>query len=429
MNAAKLLPLSWRTLRLLRSQWWGAAQIQSYQRHTLRKALRHATENIPHYRDLGLDRSNDPFEWLAKFPTLTKGEVQSAGDRLRANSNNVVFSSDSSGSTGESVRTFFDENAWQLTRYALKARRILNATRSLRQRFISIAERADDSSESISTLSAYGHLFAHEYVFVDDDLANNAARLVDFQPTLLYGFPSYMRLLANSIKKDGKFAPQVPTIFTSSETLTQPLRDDIERDFRGRIYDIYGSTEFKEIAVQCDYGRYHINFESTFVEHAPDPVLRTSRLLVTSLINREMPLIRYDIGDFGNVSVQPCACGREGPFLTELAGRKAESLRFSDGSVVMPYPLYTTLDRYAEIRNFQLTRQGDDELRVLIYSDGAMVQHRVESLKRELMDQLPNVATVEISQLEQRLPEGKRVAIADLLERNAHTSGAGRCRD
>ena len=62
------------------------------------------------------------------------------------------------------------------------------------------------------------------------------------------------------------------------------------------MFDVYGSTEAKEIAWECPAGvGYHINADWLLVETVPasDGLGATvGRILVTSLYNRAMPLFR-----------------------------------------------------------------------------------------------------------------------------------------
>ena len=74
----------------------------------------------------------------------------------------------------------------------------------------------------------------------------------------------------------------------------------LEDVFKCRIADVYGSRELAEIAYQCPEGGRHV-CEPRHVETvAGDQVARTGELgeiVVTSLNQFAMPLIRYRTGD------------------------------------------------------------------------------------------------------------------------------------
>ncbi|HEY4378535.1 MAG TPA: hypothetical protein VGM93_15315, partial [Acidimicrobiales bacterium] len=60
-----------------------AGALAAEQRAGLEGLLHHATTVVPYYRDLRITRSSDPFEWLRRFPILTKAHLRDHGDVLR----------------------------------------------------------------------------------------------------------------------------------------------------------------------------------------------------------------------------------------------------------------------------------------------------------------------------------------------------------
>ena len=55
-------------------------------------------------------------------------------------------------------------------------------------------------------------------------------------------------------------------------------------------------------------------------------------MLVTHLHSYATPFVRYDVGDFADVS-EVCECGHDGPVLKNIYGRKKRLLKHTDGSV------------------------------------------------------------------------------------------------
>ena len=49
-----------------------------------------------------------------------------------------------------------------------------------------------------------------------------------------------------------------------------------------------------------------------------------SRILVTTLFNRALPLIRYELSDIATVESGPCACGRPYARVTAIEGRRED---------------------------------------------------------------------------------------------------------
>src|SRR6185295_14515719 len=92
------------------------------------------------------------------------------------------------------------------------------------------------------------------------------------------------------------------------------------------VVDVYSSEECGQIALQCpEHEQYHVQSESVLVEVLDDEGRPCApgtigRVVLTTLQNFAMPLIRYDIGDFAEPG-PACPCGRALPVLTRIVGR------------------------------------------------------------------------------------------------------------
>lgn len=412
MNFRDTLELAASTARYLRSQWWPRERIDAFQSAALAQSVRHAIATVPHYADVSLPRSpRSAAEWLQNFPALTKADLQEAGDRLLSSAFEKagLHCSVTSGSTGEPTRTYFDDRSWLIGRYALKARRILTAVRPFRQRILVVSESAGDGMISGSPLLR--QLVDFRTLHIGDAVDDALAVLQGFRPTVLQGFPSYLHFLATELRERNLTAPRVPVVFTSSEVLTARTRETIETTFDGNVIDTYGTTEFKEIAVQCPAGRYHVNFEHVYVESVADPAAAHPRLLITTLSNRAMPLIRYEVGDCGEVGYDPCTCGRQGPYLRALTGRSAELLEFSDGTVIPPYPITLEIERFEEIRSYTVLHRAPDDVQLEVFAKPALTEDRAASLLASVRDAVPAGVEVSLVSLRQQPAAGKRIAV------------------
>jgi phenylacetate-CoA ligase len=110
----------------------------------------------------------------------------------------------------------------------------------------------------------------------------------------------------------------------------------------------YSAGEIGPIAFECSkhQGYFHVAHTNVIVEC--DDQLTASfngallgRLLVTHLHSYATPIIRYDIGDFGQVENR-CRCGHDGPTISNIYGRGKHFLRHPDGTM-LPFYLSTRL--------------------------------------------------------------------------------------
>ena len=108
----------------------------------------------------------------------------------------------------------------------------------------------------------------------------------------------------------------------------------------------------------------HLNTDHLVVEildEADEPVAsgETGRIVLTDLNNFGMPFIRYDVGDVGAVSTEPCDCGRGLPCLDRLVGRTADYFLHPDGSRVSGVSLVEkTLTAIDGLEQLQLIQES-----------------------------------------------------------------------
>ena len=393
------------TAGLLRSQWWSRERIRAYQGERLVAQLRHAAARVPFYRDLGLDSpAIRAVRDLERFPVVTKADVRGAGRRFLddAVEPERLFQSRSSGTTGEPAVTYFDAGSWLLTKHALKARRVLADVKRPGQRVLVLSELRY-AAERPSLLGALAKpLVSLRGLSLLDDIGANLGAFIEFRPTMVYGFPSYLLALAEAARERGTVLPRVPLVYTSSETLTAEVRKSLESAYRGRVADVYGCTEFKEIAVQCPHGRYHVNFESVYLESVADGEGGPPRLLVTTLVNKAMPLIRYTLGDAGRLVDEDCPCGRQSPQIVELHGKLAEGLVFPDGTRVALSKLLAVLDAQLSVRDFRIVHEEPERLSIALLARPPLAEPARRALETEIRGLLPVGVAVRLVELAAR---------------------------
>ena len=120
---------------------------------------------------------------------------------------------------------------------------------------------------------------------------------------------------------------RIEFIESVSESMSREQRDYIEQHFRTTVYNCYGCLECYNVAYDCTYRNLHLN-ENVVLEIV-DPETgeelgesgREGEVLLTSLVNRAQPFIRYKTGDFAKLRESDCACGQSSP-IVELSGRR-----------------------------------------------------------------------------------------------------------
>jgi len=205
-----------------------------------------------------------------------------------------------------------------------------------------------------------------------------SSELERFAPTVLFSYPTMALLLASRVREGG-LAIRPQEIWTGGETLTAPVRREIEAAFGCRVGNGYGASEFLALATECPLGRLHLNEDWVVLEpvdehHVPVPAgVAGHTTLLTNLANHLQPLIRYDLGDRVTLAPHACPCGS--PLATlEVEGRSDEVLCLLDdrqrGVPLPPLALTTVLEDEAGVFDFQLEQTGERALELRIAAGG-----------------------------------------------------------
>lgn len=104
-------------------------------------------------------------------------------------------------------------------------------------------------------------------------------------------------------------------VSVTAESLYPHEYDGISEAFGVQVNDNYGCTEAPELSSYCRGGWNHYNmdwhgFEPVDTDYRPVPPGEHSHtVLLTNLINRVQPILRYDLGDSVLMRPDPCPCG------------------------------------------------------------------------------------------------------------------------
>jgi phenylacetate-CoA ligase len=138
------------------------------------------------------------------------------------------------------------------------------------------------------------------------------------------------------------------------------------------VFDYYGSREFGLIGVECDrHEGLHVPMQTLYMEVLRDDGSPTcpgevGRIVITSLTNYSLPLIRYEIGDLAAWAETPCSCGRVWPLLRDVKGRISDMFVKSDGGLLAGEYFHAALSYHDWVAKYQVVQDAVDQLRVRI---------------------------------------------------------------
>ncbi len=151
--------------------------------------------------------------------------------------------------------------------------------------------------------------------------------LNELQPTMVSGYGSQLSRLA-AAQRTGQLRISPKLLGTSAEPVSAEAWDSIEAAFGAPLIVEYSSTECLSIAASFPTGRVLQLFEDINVlepvdEHGQsvEPGVASRSVYVTSLINRAMPFIRYELRDEVTIRHDPVPSPWRGRQLERIDGR------------------------------------------------------------------------------------------------------------
>ena len=335
--------------------------------------------NNPFYsrrlQDVGIEWADpilwdDPYRALSALPPVSKLELRQAGTRALTGQKvrPEWLSSASSGSTGEPFRVYYEPRAWARLKYAVKLR-------SRRACGMGPTDRVailDTTAPSKPTMLER-HL-GWCRISVLQPSAAVAEALATFAPDVIYGLPSALLEAGRALQQKG--ASVRPSMLFTSGELLNGSRAALTAAFDAPVYDIYGTSETKEIAWQCPHGGMHLNSDVVSLEVLDEggravPTGVEGNLVATVLVNHAMPLVRYLTGDRGALLSDHCTCGRSSPLLGVVSGRSADMLVLAGGQRISPYALTCALERVSGVLRYQVTQLDPARVRVRAIAEAA----------------------------------------------------------
>ncbi|MDP4191168.1 MAG: hypothetical protein Q8858_06385 [Bacteroidota bacterium] len=157
----------------------------------------------------------------------------------------------------------------------------------------------------------------------------------------MHGYPSTLTYIASLIKeaKLESLAKELnlKIITTSSETLYDFQKRNVEQIFGCCVRQLYGLTEGVANIFECEHGSLHIDESFSYVEFVREEnSCEDYKIIGSTYLNKAFPLIRYDTGDTVKLFEEnfKCPCGRKSRVVKEIIGREQDYLILFDGTKV-----------------------------------------------------------------------------------------------
>ncbi|HZD58355.1 MAG TPA: hypothetical protein VE136_16605 [Anaerolineales bacterium] len=402
MDMLLLLKLMNTLGQLRQHERWTRSQLEAYQAEAFCRQREHAYAHSLFYQGFHKGLMDRP---LQELPVLTKAMVMENFDELvtdravRLGELRAHMASDwegkrfmnrywvtaTSGSTGHPGVFLFNRDEWAIVMATLgRAHEWAGVpmTPTHRMKMASVASLTSGSpwhmSAQVATTFQSKWMRAWMPTLSFDaaqPLAGIVQQLNDWQPHLLVGYASMMRILANE-QLAGRLRIHPHMIIPGSEVLTDETRRRIEAAWGYPPFNAYGATEGGAglAAETSDHSGLYL-FEDNVIFEVVDETYRPvppgeygDKVLITTLFSRTQPLIRYELSDSVRLAADPGRLGWPFARIDGIQGRTEDILHLpavSGGEVaVHPITFHHALDSLP-VSGWQVV-QEEDGLRVLL---------------------------------------------------------------
>jgi phenylacetate-coenzyme A ligase PaaK-like adenylate-forming protein len=200
-------------------------------------------------------------------------------------------------------------------------------------------------------------------------IAETLAELDRYRPEVLIAYASVLGTLAD-LQLEGRLHIEPRVTISTSEVLTDEVSDSAVQAWGAAPLNVYAATEAPGLAIaSLDRVGMHVCEESVVLEVVDEddrpvpPGEPGAKVLVTNLVNRAQPLIRYELSDSAVLATGPDPSGRPYERLERVDGRSDDILEVAargEGTVrIHPYRLRAPFALISGVRGYQIVQRPD----------------------------------------------------------------------
>ncbi|MGB7501774.1 MAG: hypothetical protein WBM25_05190 [Azonexus sp.] len=371
---------------LLATQALTREQLLHKQRRDLNEIVRFAAENTRFYRErygtLAASFAGD----ITRLPILHKTDVVTRLPDLLARGADPQRTKigHTGGSTGKPLAFYYDEAKHELMRAGMMRSYMFSGWQPGQKILNFWGARQDTVAGGVFGGDAFGDFVAAEktlpaHTITESQLHAWAGFIQRYRPVLLQGYASILAALARYVSDRRLAMPaSLRGVYSTAEVLDAGQRQSIADAFGCPVFNQYGSREIPNIACECRDGNMHLFTDMVWLESVD------GQLLVTSLTNRLMPMIRYAIGDSGRLQEGDCRCGSPFPLMEMDMCRQNDLIFGPDGRRIHPSQFNRLLYGLTQIEQYQFVQDAPGKIALSMVAAAPLDDTIVATLRDSL---------------------------------------------
>lgn len=303
-----------------------------WQRERLKAVIDYAAKNTRFYNG-----KIDPSMQLEDLPFTLPSDIANnpyAFLAIPQNSVTRVTTLANSGTTSLKKRIFFSQSDLERTKEFFSVGMSTMVSKGDKVQIL-ISKRTENSlgsllQESLSRIGVPAE--------ISKSLRNVTEALeVSKDADCLVGMPAELLYMS-------RIAPEMrpKSVLLAADIAPQAIIKSIKKTWKCNVFCHYGHTEFGYgIAVNCDESdELHLRDAHNILEiidiKTQEPALpgEVGEIVITTLWNEAMPIIRYKTGNISRLIAQPCKCGSNLHRMGNVEGRIADNIAIAKGKVL-----------------------------------------------------------------------------------------------
>ena len=367
----------------------------------LKAVLVSAYQHVPYYREVMQSVGYDPTkdysgpEDISILPITTKETIKKIGIKafLREGIDlNRCFSEDTSGCSGIPLTVYRGhyERAVQIAKWL----RVLSVNGySVWHKVMSLSPpwRLKEGRSIVQKFGILRRLAVNYH--------NSPKMMVDiflaYKPDVLYGNRTHLDLVALELRRRGIQHRGLKILLGGAEVIHEANRQMYRQHFGVELTETYGSAEMGVMFYETPkHNGLYLSEDLTYFEFLdkagkPVPPGEPGRVVVTDLMGKIMPFIRYDQGDIVTFEYADGIRHNDYRIITQIIGREDDKAVLPDGTQVSFHVFYEVMDQYSDIFQFRILQRTRSLFQILVVANSEYLRNIKDDMIQNLQERFP----------------------------------------
>lgn len=386
--------------------------INELQKKNLENIIDFAIKNSEYYKNLNIQVNKDSvYGTIKKFPILEKSILRENTHSILTKASETLVKNSTSGSSGFQTTVFVSK----------KEQSFYRAIQTTWWEWAGFVQGKPILQTGITPNRSFEKRIK-DYFFRTKYLSAFSLNAVNTQKAFIWakekeaflgGHASSLYVLAQIAEAQNENI-KFNSAISWGDKLFDHYKTKIEQVFKCRVFETYGASEGLMIASQKDLEYMYIMSPYIYLEILDDNGNEVNdgemgHIVVTSLIHKSMPLIRYRLGDLGiklPKSEYPPKRELALPILRKVIGRETDIVRTPEGKKLIVHSFTGIFEYFPEIRQFCVIQEKIGGIRIQYIPSESFKLEVLDAIKKQLMEQIKEPFSIDFELVEFIAPTG-----------------------